>query len=99
MDSVLFTDSSCPAATGRRAKQLPRLLLHMRSRLDKIRAARRTLHVEALQDEELVVAGLVEEGGQPGLVPDAAVRVPELQLLVARDHRHPRQRPQPTLHV
>ncbi len=61
--------------------------------------SRRTLHVEGLQDEELVVAGLVEECGEPGLVPDARVRVPVLELVVTRDHRHPRQRPQPRLHL
>lgn len=49
-----------------------------------------TLHVEALQHKQLMIAGLVEEGGEPCLVPNARVRMPILELLVARDHRYPR---------
>lgn len=53
-----------------------------------------TLHIEGLLDEELMVAGLVEEGGEPGLVPDAAVVLAILQGGCARHHHHPRQPPQ-----
>ena len=48
-------------------EQLPRWLSSWRvSRKHEL-----TFHVEGLPHEQLVVAGLVEEGSQPGLVPDA----------------------------
>ena len=50
-----------------------------------------TFHVEALPHKQLMVAGLVEEGRQPGLIPDPAVRLPLYQLLISGDHRHPWQ--------
>ena len=44
-----------------------------------------TFHVETLQDEELMVAGFVEEGREPGLIPDAGAGMPLLQCLIP-DH-------------
>lgn len=46
-----------------------------------------TFHVEALLHEQLVVAGLVEEGGEPCLVPDAGVLLAPPQLGRPADRR------------
>ena len=45
-----------------------------------------TFHVQALPDEKLMVAGLVEEGAEPRLVPDSAVVVGVLQRAITGDH-------------
>ena len=58
-----------------------------------------TFHVETLQHEELVVAGLVEEGREPGLVPDARVRVAVLQVLVPGYYRDPLNGLEPRRHI
>lgn len=50
-----------------------------------------TFHVETLPHKQLVVAGLVEEGRQPGLIPNPAVGLPLNQLLIPGNHRHPGQ--------
>ena len=46
-----------------------------------------------------MVAWLVKERCQPGLIPDAAMRLPLYQLLVPRDDCDPRQQQQLCLHL
>ena len=50
-----------------------------------------TFHVQALPDEKLVVAGLVEEGAEPRLVPNSAVVVGVLQRPISWNHSDSRQ--------
>lgn len=45
-----------------------------------------TLHVEALQHKQLVVAGLVEKGGEPGLLPDPAARANTTKWMIHSLH-------------
>ena len=52
---------------------------------------RLTFHVERLQHEEFVVAGLVKEGSQPGFIPDPGICVLLLELLVSRHYNHSRK--------
>ena len=49
-----------------------------------------TFHVQALANEQLMVAWLVEKRRQPGFVPDAGMLLSKAQVRSSGDHYHSR---------